>query len=90
MPTPPSPFKLFSLKKNIPCTAQFFFLRRTFFVKNKHLKFNSRDLRFVNPLHGEYGGWTPESVQDEIGFDSADSADFLEARVGFEEIETVL
>jgi len=44
----------------------------------------------VNPLHGEYGGWTPESVQDEIGFDSADSADFLEARVGFEEIETVL
>ncbi|XP_023329329.1 glutamate receptor ionotropic, NMDA 2B [Eurytemora carolleeae] len=51
---------------------------------------SSRDLRFVNPLHGEYGGWTPESVQDEIGFDSADSADFLEARVGFEEIETVL
>ena len=45
----------------------------------------------MNPIHGEYGSvWTPESVQDEIGFDSAESADFLEAKVGFEEIETVL
>ena len=44
----------------------------------------------MNPLHGEHGGWTLESVQDEIGLESAESADFLEARVGFEEIETVL